>query len=72
MRVILDTRCVSCNNIDEQFGRRDEAFRCSICQSESKPIISPVKCKLEGVTGDFPGAAMKWEREHIRNGGSSQ
>ena len=73
MRVLLDAKCTACNNIDEVFGKRDETFRCSVCQSTSKPIISPVKCQLEGVTGSFPGAAMRWEREHIaagrKNGG---
>ena len=64
MRQILDVRCGSCGHIDEVFGRRDDAFRCTVCSSESKRIISPVKCQLEGVSGDFPGASFKWKREH--------
>lgn len=66
MRRIYDVRCTSCDNIDEVFGLRDDAFRCTVCQSESKPIISPVKCQLDGTSGDFPGAAMKWARDHER------
>jgi len=68
MRKIFDVRCTSCNNIDEVFGRFDDSFRCGACGGESKRIISPVRCKLEGTSGDFPGAAMKWEWEHIKHG----
>lgn len=68
MRVIFDVVCTKCDNKDEVFGRRDDVFRCTVCSSESKRIISPVKCQLEGYSGSFPGAAMRWEREHINAG----
>ena len=68
MRKIFDVQCESCGNIDEVFGELGAAFRCTVCSSEAKRIISPVRCKLEGVTGHFPGAAMKWQREHERAG----
>jgi predicted nucleic acid-binding Zn ribbon protein len=64
MRQILDVRCTKCNEITEVFGRRDDSFRCGACDSEAKRIISPVKCQLEGVSGHFPDAAARWEREH--------
>ena len=68
MRRIYDVRCTSCSEISEVFGRASDSFRCGACGSPAKTIISPVKCKLEGTSGDFPGAAMKWEREHTRAG----
>jgi len=68
MRKIFDCRCSKCDNIDEVFGRFEDSFRCSQCGAESKRIISPIRCSLEGTSGDFPGAPMKWEREHIRAG----
>jgi len=68
MRQILDVRCTSCNEITEVFGRRDDSFRCGACNQPAKRIISPVRCSLEGYSGDFPGAAMKWEREHTNAG----
>ena len=68
MKRIYDARCESCNSITEVFGKADETFRCGACGGDAKRIISPVKCKLEGHSGDFPGAAMKWEREHIKAG----
>lgn len=66
MRKIIDVRCESCNAVHEEFGYLDDTYRCGTCGGEAKRIISPIKCKLEGVSGDFPGAAMKWERDHVR------
>jgi Zn finger protein HypA/HybF involved in hydrogenase expression len=66
MRRIYDARCTVCEEITEVFGRESDDFRCGACGSPAKRIVSPVKCKLEGVTGDFPGASIKWERDHVR------
>lgn len=66
MRKIFDARCNSCEAVTEVFGYADDAFRCGECGGEAKRIISPIKCRLEGVSGDFPGAAMKWQRDHER------
>ena len=64
MRQIFDVRCNSCSHVEEVFGKLDDTFRCSVCASDTKRIISPVRCKLEGMSGDFPGAAFKWQRQH--------
>lgn len=64
MKVLYDARCTSCDNVDEVFGKKGDAVRCSVCSSPSRAIISPVQCQLEGVTGSFPGAAIRWERNH--------
>ena len=64
MRVIMDVRCTECGNVDEVLGRYDAEFDCSACGGTARKIISPVRCSLEGVSGDFPGAAMKWTRQH--------
>lgn len=66
MRRIYDVRCTSCNEITEAFGRESDDFRCGACDSPAKRIVSPVRCKLEGTSGDFPGAAMKWAKQHER------
>jgi hypothetical protein len=36
---------------------------CKVCDQPAIRIISKPLVKLEGVTGDFPGAAMQWERK---------
>ena len=64
MRKIFDVRCSSCGNVHEEFGHLDDAFRCGECGGESKRIISPIRCQLDGTSGDFPGEAMKWAKRH--------
>ena len=74
MRKIFDVRCGSCGHVSEEFGHLDDAFRCGECGGESKRIISPIRCQLDGVSGDFPGEAMKWAKRHQKggyNGGGS-
>lgn len=36
---------------------------CKMCGDPAIRIVSKPMVKLEGVTGDFPGAAMQWERK---------
>ena len=36
---------------------------CKVCDQPAHRIVSKPMVKLEGVTGDFPGAAMQWERK---------
>jgi hypothetical protein len=38
-------------------------INCSVCDRLAQRIISKPQVRLEGVTGDFPGAAMQWERK---------
>ena len=64
MKLILDAKCVSCGNIDEVYGERSDTFRCSVCECDSKAIISPVTVAFKGQ--GFPGHDMKWARDHER------
>ena len=36
---------------------------CPECGELANRIVSAVRSNLEGFTGDFPGAAMSWERK---------
>ena len=36
---------------------------CKVCDQSAIRIVSKPMVILEGVTGDFPGAAMQWERK---------
>ena len=63
MRKIYDARCPA-GHVTEVFGYLDETFRCGECNLDAKRIISPIRCQLEGVSGDFPDAAAKWARRH--------
>ena len=66
MRKFFDVRCTDCGSVREEFGYFDDAFRCGECDGEAKRIISPIRCQLDGASGDFPGEAMKWERRHTK------
>lgn len=68
MNKIFDARCTDCKEVTEVFGRNSDSFRCGACGAPANRIISPIRCQLDGSSGDFPGAAMKWEREHIEAG----
>lgn len=37
---------------------------CPVCGNVATRIMSAVRCELEGITGDFPGAYAKWNRVH--------
>lgn len=71
MRKIIDVRCKSCDNVQEEYGYLTDSFRCGACGGEAVRIISPVKCALDGTSGDFPGAAIKWSRDRTKRGGNS-
>ena len=66
MRRIYDVRCTSCDEITEVFGRAEDEFRCGACSGPVNIIVSPGHFVLEGVSGDYPGATIKWERDHER------
>ncbi len=62
MRRIFEFLC-SEGHVTEQYT--DELSReapCSACGKASKRIVSTPRVKLEGITGDFPGAYDRWER----------
>jgi putative FmdB family regulatory protein len=66
MRMYSDYKCESCANLFEKFVERDEDVPCPQCGSSTRRLISPVRCKLDGTSGDFPGAAMKFAKQHER------
>ena len=37
---------------------------CHVCGQPSDRIISAPMIKLDAVSGDFPGATLKWENRH--------
>lgn len=63
MRKLFDFKCPS-GHTEEHLVTSDQTHaRCS-CGLEAHRIISPVKCYLDPVSGHFPGATMRWIREH--------
>lgn len=48
------------------FKNRKDSVPCSVCGKPAYYAISTPSVHLEGVSGDFPGAAMKWDADHYR------
>lgn len=63
-RQLYDFRCPE-GHVDEYFVDLavQPTVECNICGKEAKRLISPVRIDLEGLTGDFPGAADKWVKK---------
>lgn len=71
MLILFDFRCEGSGETFERLADRGVSHvRCK-CGHEAKRLISPVKCQLEGASGDFPGAHMKWVREHESRGANN-
>jgi len=64
MRKLFDFKCPD-GHITEELVELEATVRCD-CGLDAQRILSPIRCQLEGHSGDFPGAAMKWIREHER------
>ena len=68
--ILYDFRCGKCGNVFESYVKSSDNKHtaCRECGHDAHRMISPVRSKLEGHSGSFPGAAMKWEREHEKAG----
>lgn len=52
------------NHITERFiDEQVRTTKCATCSKDALRIISSPRIALEGVTGDFPGAADKWVKK---------
>lgn len=70
MLMMRDFRCVVTGEVFERLAdSKANHVRCN-CGGEARRIISPIRCQLEGASGDFPGAHFKWLREHEGKGGT--
>lgn len=61
-KLLFEFRCPD-GHIEEHFAYSTEKAAMCSCGLESKRIISPVRCKLDPASGDFPGATLKWIKE---------
>lgn len=69
MKMLLDFRCGNSNEVFERLeDSSTRTVRCA-CGGEAKRIITPIRCSLDGASGDFPGAHYRWIREHEQKKG---
>lgn len=60
---IYEFVCDNGHLFDKYVGTDTRSTDCKECGELAERIISRPMVKLEGITGDFPGAAMQWERK---------
>jgi putative FmdB family regulatory protein len=70
--LLFDFECIKCNHRHEKLVKSDVRVQdCPECGAQSYRVISPVRCKLDATSGDFPGATIKWEKQHEKAGRQS-
>ena len=64
MKKIFEFKCSDCNEYFEKYVEYTQKTECPSCGGQADKIISAPTVKLEGISGDFPGAAMQFDRKH--------
>ena len=68
MYKVFDFRCPN-GHVHEEFVKAEVTeSRCKTCGAVSTRIVSAPSFHLNGSDGTFPGAHMKWVREHEKAG----
>jgi predicted nucleic acid-binding Zn ribbon protein len=64
LRIIIDFKCTSCNNIDERFIEYTNESICTLCGCKAEKLLSSPTISLEGISGSFPSASDAWAKKH--------
>lgn len=68
MYKVFDFRCPN-GHVHEEFVKAEVTeSRCKTCGAVSTRMVSAPSFHLNGSDGTFPGAHMKWVREHEKVG----
>ena len=60
---VFDYQCPE-GHVTEQFVNDiNQLLSCSTCGAITKRLVSTPTINLEGCTGAFPGAALKWDKK---------
>ena len=60
--ILFDFKCSAGHVSEHLVHRTTEKVTCPVCHSDAVKQIAAPRSKLEGITGSFPGAYAKWER----------
>lgn len=63
MKRIYDFKCPAGHMTEALVEDWTQNHFCGVCGEVASRIISPVRIKLDGCSGDFPSATRKWERD---------
>lgn len=62
--MIFDFRCSKCNELEERWVSSDtRQVRCK-CGGTANRTVSGANTHLDPLSGDFPGATLKWAKHH--------
>ena len=61
---VFDFICPDGHRSEQFVSNQTDETKCPICDKHAYKAVSAPNVKLEGWSGSFPGAAMKWERKH--------
>lgn len=64
---VYDFKCTNGHTFEDFVESGTTVSRCG-CGANATKIASATSCVLDGASGDFPGAHMKWVREHEKAG----
>ena len=65
MYYLFDFKCRECGHkFEELADPNDHETACKKCGYPSDRLISAPRSKLDPISGDFPGATLRWERQH--------
>jgi len=62
--ILFDFKCSAGHVSEHLVHRTTEKVTCTVCHTDAVKQLAAPRSKLEGITGDFPGAYAKWERNH--------
>jgi len=60
MRIIYDFKCPDGHTTESLVNREDKTAKCKECGATAQRIISPIRSKLDPISGDFPGETIRW------------
>lgn len=68
MRTIRDFLCEDCDSLNERLvDSAVHSIECPDCGGKANEQLSMPTVRLEGVSGDFPGAHDRWARIREEN-----
>ena len=63
MGLLFDFRCAAGHTHEALVKSKTRTVKCETCGKPAQRLIPAARCNLEGVTGSFPSAAIKWEKK---------
>lgn len=64
MRMMFDFKCDNDHTTEKLTDSETRTICCPVCGLLAVRQIAAPLSVLEGITGSFPGAAMKWDKRH--------